>query len=429
MLADFDFSHTSAGTSQSPNLARHVLATSSGVSAAIISNQSMTIAGISRLLIENPEKRLLIVDNNPFNSPKDREAMQAFLSHPDNRDRIRIVDHHGPYNDGKESSTFPRLLARLPDLEKEGFLGPDTVVITNMQNLDPDGILSMFAAANPEIALRLGNLLSDTANFTDFSIFGGETFDRSFSVMNLPHHKILGLALLQLITDLKENFVERVSGCSLDVMDRDAVRNVFVTPADGKKPHFDESAVREIYLEIMNARLIDLFRGFEVDNRPSIEVLALALEAEIRLKANYCNAAAVTKTFGHNKDHAAGRIAVMTPETGFSFRLDSNYVIYDWLLEGAAQYCTDAPIHLRVYKGMLVISVRHKRENEDRQFDYDLSPLISRLNQKLSEHGLDASLYGRKEVVLGQVDTQKLSTQIVMKTILEAWDDIARVRV
>ena len=380
--------------------------------------------GMLQLHATFPEQRVLVLDNNPFNGVPASD-IKAFLSA---NKWIHVVDHHGAFNDGVMRSTLPRLLEQTEALQREGFLGTGTIAVTNAQNLDPDGLLSFYAASRPTTAKLLGKLLIDTANYTDFAIFGGERFDLSFRPEELPNYKTLGLALLQLITEEKERFVERRLGSPIDRLDTETIRNVFISANRGAKPAFDHSAVHEIYLGILHERLDKLLEGFLTHGAPDAETLGLARRAVVRLCDISRNAKGVTQVYGADEAHPLGRLAVMSPETGFDTRLDKPYRIYDWLQENAAQYCSEAPVHLRVYRGMLVVSVRYPRAGEERNNDYDVSPLIAHLNDELEKRGQARSLYGRKEVVLGMVDISKFPVEEIRNIVMAHWAEIEKKR-
>ncbi len=426
---DTHFLHASAPQRSVPSNSKSlpVLGSTAGVSALIVPNDAMSLEGIQSLRVEFPHHRLLVLDNNPFNH-ETHVTMSRFLEL--NREWLRVIDHHGAFNDGVSSATLPRLLEKLHSLSDEGFLGERTLLITNAQNLDPDGVLSFYAAARPKVALALKELLTNTANYTDFTIFCGERFDSTFSVNKILHepHKVLGLALLQLITNEKERFVERVTAEPISVLGADVVRKVFVSSEPGQKAPFDHSAVLHIYSGIINERLDDLLRGFLEGKGAQEGVLSLAEKAAVRLKIIYSKAKGVSEVVGQSSAHPDGKFVLMTPKSGFTQRLDSSFPVHDWLLASAAQYCFDAPVHVRRYREMLVISVRHLRIGESSRYDYDVSPLIERLNRELSALKEPRSIYGRKEVVLGVVNPLKLSDQRIQEIVEEEWGSIEKAK-
>ncbi len=387
----------------------------------IVPDGGMTIEGLQTLHSEFDNRKFLILDNNPFSRVSREEALKFLLA---NRSWLRVVDHHGHFGDDTKQATFPRLIKQIPELERDGFLSTDAACFTNSQNLDPDALLSFYAVTHHMEATAASQLLSLTANYSDFALFGEERFDQSLQFKQLENYQHLCFAILQLITDEKGRFVERVTGKKLLELDADSIRGVFVDAKDGTPSIFNQYAVHNIYLRIVNQWFRHLLENYHSRKEPTALTLSLSARAFERLRVIHDRALEVTEVIGVDDQHPSGKIALMAENTGFSKRLDHDFLIYDWLMESAGQYCFDAPIHVRLYRDMLVISVRFPRHGELRSATFNMIPLMRRLNEALGDIGEPQSLYGRQEVVLGKINSRKLPIDRIVKLLLEQWPAI-----
>jgi hypothetical protein len=335
------------------------------------------------------------------------------------RDWLKVIDHHGYFNDGREVAAFPRVVAALSELRAAGYLESNATVITNQGNLDPDGLLSFFAVRHPEVALQHQPLLSAVAHFTDFSMFGGERVDDAYRPKDLPLAKLVGFAILRQITKQQELLVEGVLAKSINDATPSEVRGVFIAPTAGETPRYDAAAVKSIYDAIVDSYLPRLLMVIKESGSLDGEFLYDAVEAIERVRYVAARAREVTTVHGVDAEYPKGKLVSLSPDSGFTERLDKPYKVHDWLLEAVGQFVHDAPVYVRTYRGLTVVSVRYPRPAEDRPVDFNMNVVTD----LIQPHQPDSPFYGRKEVSLGRLAPGGLSHLELVQLILKHWND------